>query len=421
MNASRGYVLTVLFALAAVNHLDRQLMAILLEPVRTEFQLSDTELGLLSGIAFVALFSILSIPAAIWAATHNRRNLIAAAAILWGAMTLCCGLAHSFAQLFLARLGVGVGEAGGVPPSQAIVSDLYRPGERATAQAVLLSGINAGVFVAFLIGGYLGQRYGWRTAFVCAGVLTVLLAILLRLTVAEPARVDDPTQRAQRWRSRSLLFETVRAMWRDPVLRHVWIGATLTATVGAGALAWAPSYLVRVHGMGLAAVGSYLAVVIGIGGLVGTWIVGAWSDRMRRRDVRWSLWLIAALFIASKPLSIGFYVSDVTWVALLLFLLPAIVGSSFLGPSVATLHDRIDPHLRPVASAMLAWTMNLIGIGIGPLVVGMTSDLLHAAYGPASLRYALVALQIAGIWGVLHFYWAGRRLARGDEDSVLAG
>ena len=181
----RRYVLFVLAALSAFNFLDQQLMSILLEPVRHEFHLTDIELGLLSGLAFAALYTVLSVPAGVWAASHSRRNLIAAAAALWGAMTIACGFVPSFPQLVLARLGVGVGEAGGLPPSQAWVSDLYKPGERATALATLAAAVNAGVFLAFLVGGYVGQRYGWRIAFVVAGLPPLMLALLLRFTVRE--------------------------------------------------------------------------------------------------------------------------------------------------------------------------------------------------------------------------------------------
>ena len=166
---SRVYCLAVLTGVAALNQLDRQLMSILLEPVRREFGLSDIQLGLLSGLAFAALYTTLSIPAAVWAVNHSRRNLIVAAAVVWGGMTALCGAAQSFAQLLLARLGVGVGEAGGIPPSHAMISDLYRPGERATAMAIWTSGNNIGILLAFMFGGIIAQRYGWRTAFVVAG------------------------------------------------------------------------------------------------------------------------------------------------------------------------------------------------------------------------------------------------------------
>ena len=294
MNAGRTYCLIVLTAMSALNQLDRQLLSIVLEPVRREFALSDVQLGLLSGLAFAALYTTLSIPAAIWAVNHNRRNLIAAAAAVWGVMTMLCGAAQSFVQLFIARLGVGVGEAGGIPPSHAMISDLYRPGERATAMATWAAGINIGIFLAFMFGGLIAQRWGWRTAFVVAGGVTVLFAIVMRLTVREPRARGRAGPAAAAMRSGGQVRESCLLMWRDPVLRHICIGAIITATVGYGALAWIPSYLVRSHQMSIATIGAYLACAVGIGGALGSWLGGRYSDVLRRRDVRWSLWLVAA-------------------------------------------------------------------------------------------------------------------------------
>src|SRR4051812_23115312 len=183
---SRHYVLTVLAVLSAFNQLDRQLIAILLEPIRREFALSDVELGLLSGLAFALLYAGLSISAATWAVRRNRRNLVAASALVWGAMTAFSGLAQSFWQLLAGRIGVGAGEAGAMPASHAMISDLYAPHERATAMAVWASGANIGVFLAFLAGGAIGQYYGWRAAFVACGLGTMFAALLTSVTVAEP-------------------------------------------------------------------------------------------------------------------------------------------------------------------------------------------------------------------------------------------
>lgn len=188
---SRRYLLVVLAALSVFNQLDRQLMAILLEPIRAEFSLSDIELGLLSGLAFAVLYAALSLPAAIWAVHHNRRDLIALSVVVWGAMTVVSGLAQSFWHLLIGRIGIGVGEAGATPASHALISDVFAPHERATAMAVWASGVNIGVFAAFVIGGHLGQCYGWRTAFVACGLATVLAALVLRLTVVEPPRTPD--------------------------------------------------------------------------------------------------------------------------------------------------------------------------------------------------------------------------------------
>jgi predicted MFS family arabinose efflux permease len=408
---ARRYVLIVLAALSAFNFLDQQLMSILLEPVRREFGLTDIQLGLLSGLAFAALYTVLSIPAGLWAVSHSRRDLIAVAAVVWGAMTVACGFAQSFTQLVLARLGVGIGEAGGLPPSQAWVSDLYPPGERATALAILAGGVNVGVFLSFLVGGYIGHRYGWRVAFVVAGLPPILLAVLLRFTVREAALPKPPVGAAPEGGSAALVGATLGLMWTDRVLRQLLIAAILTMTVGYGAIAWIPSYLVRSHGLNIAQAGAFLAVVIGIGGAIGTWLGGRFSDRLRARDVRWSLWLVALVFVVARPFAMAFYWIDDTTVALALFVLPAAVGAVHIGPSVAVLHERIDPHLRPLASALFLMILTLVGLGFGPLAVGALSDLVFARYGENSLRYALLVWQCVGLWAAVHFYFAGKRLS----------
>jgi len=407
----RHYVLVVLAALSAFNFLDQQLMSILIEPVRREFKLTDIELGLLSGLAFATLYTVLSVPAGIWAVSHSRRNLIAAAAVTWGAMTIACGFAQTSAQLFLARLGVGIGEAGGLPPSQAWVSDLYKAGERATPLAILAGGANAGVFLAFLVGGYVGQRYGWRVAFAVAGLPPLLLALLLRLTVRE---LPAPAASAPRTGgSIALVGETLGRLWSDQVLRQILIAAILAMTVGYGALAWIPSYLVRSHGFNIAQAGAYLAVVIGIGGSIGNWLGGWSSDRLRRRDARWSLWLVAIVFVVARPFAMLFYWVDDTVVALALFVLPAAAGVIHIGPSVAVLHERVDAHLRPLASALFLMILTLLGLGLGPLAVGAMSDIVFARYGEDSLRYALLVWQLVGFWAAIHFYLAGKALKSG--------
>jgi len=401
----RRYTLFLLAALSAFNFLDQQLMSILLEPVRREFQLSDIQLGLLSGLIFAALYTLLSIPAGLWAVAHSRRNLIAAAAMLWGAMTIACGFAQSFTQLALARLGVGIGEAGGAPPSQAWVSDLYKSGERATALATLAAGVNIGAFLAFLIGGFVGQRYGWRIALLAGGSLPLLCGLLLRLTtrdvppVAVAVAVVVPQQG-----SVSLVRAIMAQMFGDPVLWQVLMSAVLAMTVGYGAIAWIPSFLVRSHGFNIAQAGAYLAIVIGLGGAIGTWLGGMISDRLRERDVRWSLWLLAIVFVVARPFAMAFYWVDDARLAMALFVLPAAAGAVHIGPSVAILHERVDARLRPLASALFLMILTVIGLGLGPLAVGALSQIAFAGFGEDSLRYALLVWQLVGFWAAVHFY-----------------
>jgi predicted MFS family arabinose efflux permease len=408
--ASRAYVLFVLTALATFNQLDRQLMNILLEPVRQEFGLSDVQLGLLTGLAFALVNTTLSIPAALWAVHHSRRDLIVAAAAFWGLMTVLSGAAQSYWQLLLARMGIGAGEAAGPPVSHALVSDLYPPGERATAMAVLAAGVNIGALLSFLVGGIVGQHYGWRMAFVVAGVPTLILALLMRLTVREPRRSADPANSPMPTTSAALVRATVRLMWTDRVLRHICIGVTLTSAVAFAAGAWVPSYIMRSHDLGIATTGLYLALVLGLGGALGTALGGRISDALRRRDVRWSLWFVALAFLATKPFSIAFYVLDDTVLALVLFALPAMLAIVYIGPTIAVLHERVPASLRPIASAVYVLLINLVGLGLGPLMTGAMSQFVFAQHGEDSLRYAMVVMQVVGIWGAAHFYVAGRGL-----------
>lgn len=408
---ARHYVVIVLAALSAFNFLDQQLMSILLEPVRHEFALTDIQLGLLSGLAFAALYTVLSVPAGVWAVGHGRRDLIAVAAALWGAMTVACGFAQSFAQLVLARLGVGVGEAGGLPASQAWLSDLYAPGERATALAILTAGANIGVFFAFLFGGYVGHSYGWRVAFVAAGLPPLLLSALLWSTTHETQH--RPAESAPATGSVALVGAVFTLMCTDRVLRQILLAAILAMTVGYGAIAWIPSFLVRSHGFNIAQAGAYLAVVIGLGGAVGTWLGGYLSDRLRVGDVRWSLWLAAIVFVLARPFAMAFYWVADTRLALALFVLPAAVGAIHIGPSVAVLHERVEARLRPLASALFMMILTLVGLGLGPLAVGALSELVFARFGEHSLRYALLVWQFVGFWAAIHFYLAGQRLRSG--------
>jgi predicted MFS family arabinose efflux permease len=407
----RRYTLFILTILSAMNQLDRQLINILIEPIRREFALSDLQIGFLVGLVFVAIYSVLSIPAAVLAARHSRRNLLAASALVWGAMTIMCGYAQTYWHLLIARFGVGIGEAGGMPPSHSMISDLYRPEERATALSIWAAGINGGIFLAFLFGGLIGQFYGWRWALIGAGALTVLAAILLRLTVREPVRIhDSPKQTSDEGIHAALLRDTVRLAMRDPVIRHIVIGATLAGVVGYASLAWIPSFLVRTHSMNIAGIGVYLAVLVGIGGAFGTWLTGAASDRLRKLDIRWSLWLIGATLLVTKPFAFGFLLVDNQTVALALFVLPAVLGAAYVGTSIAVLHNRIAAELRPMASALFLLVVNFVGFGFGPLLVGALSDLVFSSYGADAVRYSLAVTQCVAIWGALHYYLAGRHL-----------
>jgi predicted MFS family arabinose efflux permease len=409
-----------LAVLSACNQFDRQLTSVLLEPIRHDFVLSDIELGLLSGLAFAVLYAVLSLPAAIWAVRTNRRNLIVATAAVWGTMTALFGLSQSYWTLLASRLGVGLGEAGAMPASHAVISDLYGPHERGGALATWSAGVNIGIFLAFLLGGAVGQMLGWRIVFLGAGLVTIVMAAVAA-TIAEPVRALDVE--SERWRksaSRALIAETARRMVGDVPVRHILIGSALTAVVGYGDIAWAASFFVRVHGLSLAAAGLYLAIVVGLFGALGTLLGGRLVDRLQRRHAAWGFGAIAAAYLIVKPFGLICYLGADKSVALAVYVAPALVGTLFVGPALATAHNRIAPTLRPATSALFLMIVNLIGLGIGPALVGVMSQLVFAPWGAYSVGYAMAAMQLIGLWGCIHFFVAGRRLGA-EVGSVSFG
>jgi len=275
-DSQRKYTLFMLVLVFTSSHIDRQIMGILGQPIKESLMISDTQLGLLTGIMFAVFYATLGMPMAMWADRHNRRNLISFSVFLWSLMTALCGAATNFVQLLLLRIGVGVGEAGSNPPSHSIIADLYPPERRATAMAIFGTGINWGILFGFLLGGWINEWFGWRTAFVVVGLPGIFLAILVRYTVKEPPRgYSEQRQEAVK----PPAFSTVvKFMWHNPVLRHIVIAGALISFTGYASVIWIPIYLVRIHEMGTGEAGSYLALLIGVGGALGIYLGGRLAD-----------------------------------------------------------------------------------------------------------------------------------------------
>lgn len=366
----------------------------------------------------MVLFAGMSIPAAIWAVRSNRRNLIAAAAALWGSMTFLSGLAQSYWGLIAGRIGVGLGEAGAMPASHALISDLYKPHERGGAMAAWSSGVNIGVFLAFLLGGMIGHMFGWRAAFIAAGLATMAIALLMT-TVSEPARSADAD--LDRWRdapSWMLVKETAKRIIFDAPMRQVILGSTLIAVVGYADMAWTPSFFVRAHGLSLAMAGAYLAFVVGIVGGIGAMLGGRLTDWLQQRHAAWGFGAIAIAYLLTRPFVLVCYLTGDTTIALVTLVPPALVATLFVGPSLAMLHNRIPPTLRPAASALFLMTVNLIGLGAGPILVGAMSQWLFTEAGSHSLGYAMAAIQLIALLAIIHFFLAGRRLAQSKNGCA---
>jgi MFS family permease len=411
----KNYVLALLVVVYVFNFVDRTILSILLEPIKAEFDLSDTQLGFLSGLAFALFYTFMGIPIARWADRGVRRTIIAISLFTWSAMTAFTGAAQNFGMLLAARVGVGVGEAGCSPPAHSLLSDYFPAQRRATALAIYSLGIPIGSGIGYLAGGWLAEWFDWRTAFVVVGLPGVLLAGVVQWTLREPVRgaYDPPAPETARKTFREVLdFLLARRSFR-----HMALGAALHAFYGYGAGAFNPAFFVRSHGLSIGEIGTWLAAIGFTGGVLGTYLGGYLSDRIADRDVRWYMWLPALSTALYVPFVFLLYLWPTPYGALALALPGSLLGSMYLGPTFAMTQTLVRPEMRAVASAILLFIINLIGLGFGPQGVGFLSDLLAPSFGVESLRYALLTVVVVfACWSVLEYTLAARTL-REDLES----
>jgi len=412
----KWYAVGVLTVVYASSQVDRQIMAILLEPIKLELSASDTQMGFLIGLTFALFYATLGMPIAMLADRTNRRNVVTAAISVWSAMTVLCGYAGNFIQLTFARIGVGVGEAGSTPPSHSIISDLFPPEKRGTAMGVFSLGVNFGILIAYLAGGWLSDNWGWRMTFVVVGIPGIVVAAILYFTVSEPIRgasephqTPDPTG-APKFR------EVAAHMWRVRSIRHLCFGASLAGFVGYGFVLWMPTFLIRSHGLSSTEVGLALALMTGVIGAMGTFTAGKLADVLARRDVRWRSWVVAAGKAGYVPFLAAVFLVDELWLALLLYVIPAFFGGFYLAPTAALIQSLVSLRMRALASSILLFVLNIIGMGFGPQLVGIMSDWFEPSYGQESLRMALFCLSFLNLWCGYHYLTAARTL----KDDMAA-
>ena len=406
--ATRRYALGVLVMVYTFNFIDRQILSILLEPIKQEMGFSDSALGFLTGFGFAVFYATLGVPIALWADRRNRRNLIAVALAIWSAMTALSGLVQNFWQLAVARIGVGIGEAGCSPPSHSIISDLYPPQRRATALGIYSLGIPFGILFGFLAGGWINEFFGWRMAFFVVGIPGLLLALLVRFSVPEPPR--GLAERRTADSEAPGIPRVFRFLMKRPAFLHMAFGAALTAFVGYGVVSWVPSFLIRSHGLSTGEVGTWLGLILGIPGGIGIALGGYLADRLGARDARWNLWVVTVALLLGVPFSLGVYLWPTATGALLFLILPVALGNFYQATTFAQTQSLVQLRMRAVAAAILLFILNMIGLGLGPQVVGVLSDMLKPDYGDDSLRYALLICGFVNIWAAFHYYLAGRHL-----------
>ena len=406
--AARRYALSVLVVVFTFNFIDRQILSILMEPIKADLGLSDTQLGLLTGFAFALFYATLGIPIARLADKGNRRNLIAGALTIWSAMTAMSGLAQNFWHLLIARIGVGIGEAGCSPPAHSIISDYYPAEKRATALGIYSLGIPVGILFGFLAGGWLNQFFGWRVAFFVVGVPGFILAILVKLSLREPIR--GMSEGRADTAPHPTVKETFTFLWSKRSFRHLAFGGGLTAFVGYGVVTWVPSFLIRSYGMQTGEVGTYLGLILGIPGGIGI-VLGGWmADRYGSRDTRWYLWIVTVALLLGVPFSLGIYLTDSAGMALLFLCIPVLLGNFYQATTFSQTQGLVPLRMRAVAAAVLLFILNIIGLGAGPQAIGLLSDFLEPSYGQESLRYSLLILSFVNVWAAYHYYLAGKYL-----------
>ena len=414
--AARRYAMVVLTVVYVFNFVDRQILAILLPSIRDEFLVNDLILGFLAGTAFAIFYATLGVPIALLADRWNRRNLIAIALTIWSGMTALSGMAANIWQLTLARIGVGIGEAGCSPPAHSMISDLYPPEQRSTAMGFYTLGISTGIALAYLGGGLVAQNIGWRAAFFIVGVPGLLLAVIVRFTLVEPAR--GASENRQDSGAHSSVADVFKFLLARRSFIHMAVAAGLSAFVGYAVVSFFPSFLVRSFDMEIAAIGKWLGWILGIAGGIGFFGGGLLADHFGRSKRRNALWLIAAMMLVTAAFEVAVFLAPSAAWTLIIFIVPAATSNIYLAPVLAQTQSLVGLRMRGVASALGLLIINLIGLGLGPLAVGFVSDLLAPQFANESMRYSLLIICAVVLpWAAWHYYLAGKTI---DDDLARA-
>ena len=410
--ATRNYALVLLTIVYAFNFIDRQLLSVLQESIKVDLSLSDSQLGLLTGFAFAMFYVTAGIPIARWADRGNRRNIVAMSVGIWSFMTAISGFAQNYTQLLAARIGVGIGEAGGSPPSHSIISDIFPPAKRASALAFYSTGVNIGVLFGFLLGGWLNEFFGWRVAFMVVGFPGILLAFLVRGTIKDPIRGLLENKKVSD--AQASFKEVVSLLWTRRTFRYMALAGGLNAFAGYGHITWATSFFIRSHEMSTGEIGTWLAISSGLFAAIGVFGGGLLADKLAPRDKRWYVWLPAIATLLCVPPMFVLYLAGNQYVALIFAFIPGLLHNVYLGCSIATTHALVGLRMRATASAILLLVLNVIGLGLGPFLVGLLSDSLAPSYGSESLRYAMVILLPSIMLISTGFFFYAARSIRDD-------
>ncbi len=419
-----NYVLGVLVVVYVFNFIDRQILAILAPAIKDDLGLSDTQIGALSGVAFGIFYATLGIPIARLADRYSRVNIIAICLAIWSLMTALSGLATNFVQLLIARIGVGIGEAGGSPPSHSLIADYFTQDRRATALGIYALGIPIGILFGNLAGGWISEFFGWRSAFFLVGVPGIILAIVLKMTVKEPPRGYSETKPVEI--EQVPFLAVMKKMWGFKTFRYLALGAGTQAFVGYGSIAWMPSFLMRTHDMSAGQVGTALGLIIGLCGGAGTLLSGLIGDRLGARNVRNYMLVPAYAFLIAVPTGAAVFIFNNLYLVLAIYTVPVFLVNLYTGPTFGMTQSLAPLAMRAAASALLLFIINIIGLVFGPTVVGILSDLLQSSAqmdATESLRMALLACNFVYLLSFYYYFKASQTIGEDlqqDAEPVRA-
>lgn len=414
----RTYLLALLAAILTFNYVDYQAIGLVLQNIKETFRVSDTELGLMTGIAFTLFYSTLGIPIGRWADRGNRIAIIAITVGLRSIMVMLMGGARSFAELMLIRVGVAVGEAGCLPPAYSLIADHFGHAERPRAVALFLIGAPLSAMIGNFAGGWLNELYGWRTMFVLLGIPGLVLMAMAWLTLKEPRSASREQVRERR--PAAPISDVVQALWTNRTFRHVLAMLCLNFFFASGAGQWQAAFFMRSFGFDTMDLGVWFALIFGVGGVVGTYCGGSLASRYAPRDERRQLRILAVLNVSFGVVSAIAYLSDNAHISLALTGLAAIGLSLQAAPLLATLQTVVPETMLATSISIVYLFANLVGAGLGPVAVGALSDGLRQALGNESLRYALLATCPGYLWGAWHL-WRGAQTVAADAESAAGG
>ncbi|TKB45313.1 spinster family MFS transporter [Thalassotalea mangrovi] len=443
-------MLGLLVLIYTSNFIDRTILATLGQAIKEDLQISDSQLGLLQGLAFALFYSILGIPLARLSERVNRVTLISSCLALWSLMTALCGAAQNFFQLFLIRMGVGIGEAGCTPPAHSLIADIYKPEQRATALGIYSIGIPLGVMLGAVSGGWLTDNFSWRVAMVVVGLPGILLAIVFKLMVKEPVRGAADNQPEAMLQTPPSISATFQHLFSNKAFLHITIGATLVAFVGYGTGTFSQAYFIRMFDLTYTEVGMMFGLIGGLSAGVGTFLGGFLSDWAGKKHARWYAILPGIGLLLAAPAYMYAFTRNEWLLGVWMMLLPGIFHYAYIGPTLGVMHNTATARMRATATALFFFAVNLIGLGLGPWVTGLVIDAftqwqfsasgavnfidscpggIAAADASASMqqqcssasalgtRYGIVAMLFVFVWAAGHYFIAARFL----KKSVTEG